>query len=321
MKKTIICIVLTILLTNMLLIQSNILLIKNMSLVNAEEKVALKDRDCQDCTKYATYKINSKQWYICGVKQPDLRMSPIIYNNKTYCPLRQVPELLGYDITYNTSSRAITIYNDYLKVDIVMQIDNYLALVNGEEVQIDEKNTKITPIVKNGSTLLPLKFLFDTFCVKYEWYPQTKSITFEYTDYSCIKPLKFKLYDTEDKLFNFSEYKDKPVFIDFSASWCQPCWEAYPMLKELHQKYSDRFLFLTIMPEEMPEVKNEKEVEKIPWTLLSDPESKTASSICAPYVPTFVLLDKEHNIKEKFVGYDKEKSLEILTKAFEDLLK
>lgn len=290
------------------------------SMVKAENSVALKDRECSDCTKYMSFKVNSKQWYVCGQKQNDLNFAPIIYNNKTFCPLRQIPEKAGYSLTYNGATKTITLYSDFNKLEILMQIGNPIAVIDGNSVQIDE-NKKITPIVRNGATLLPMKFLLDSLSLKFEWYAQTKSFTIEYTDPACLKPFTFKLENTDGKQFDFSELKGKPVFIDFSASWCQPCWEAYPMLKDLYKKYGEKVEFIGVMYDEMADAVQTKEDDELPWTVLADTEAKVARSVCVNYYPTFVLLDKDHNIKEKFVGFDEEETIGILTKAFESIIK
>ena len=132
---------------------------------------------------------------------------------------------------------------------------------------------------------------------------------------------KNTILNTDGKQFDFSELKGKPVFIDFSASWCQPCWEAYPMLKDLYKKYADKVEFIGIMHDEMADAVQTKEDDELPWTVLADTEAKVARSVCVNYYPTFVLLDKDHNIKEKFVGFDEEETIGILTKAFESIIK
>ena len=55
----------------------------------------------------------------------------------------------------------------------------------------------------------------------------------------------FKLLDGKD--FHLSDYKGKPVLINFFASWCLPCREEMPVLEKIVQAYGPKgVIFLGI---------------------------------------------------------------------------
>ena len=47
----------------------------------------------------------------------------------------------------------------------------------------------------------------------------------------------FTLMDLNGKKVSLADYKGKPVFVNFWATWCEPCKLEMPWLEEFHQKY------------------------------------------------------------------------------------
>jgi thiol-disulfide isomerase/thioredoxin len=53
-------------------------------------------------------------------------------------------------------------------------------------------------------------------------------------------PPAFEATDLEGKPLNMEEYKGKVVLLDFWATWCSPCLEQIPFVKDAYQKYHDQ---------------------------------------------------------------------------------
>ncbi|WP_455663055.1 redoxin domain-containing protein, partial [Pradoshia sp.] len=49
----------------------------------------------------------------------------------------------------------------------------------------------------------------------------------------------FTLKDLEGQEVSLSDYKGKKVFLNFWATWCNPCKEEMPEMEKIHQKYED----------------------------------------------------------------------------------
>ncbi len=56
----------------------------------------------------------------------------------------------------------------------------------------------------------------------------------------------FTISDVDGNKVSLSEFKGKPVFINFWASWCPPCKEEMPFIEEAYKKHKDQITFLMI---------------------------------------------------------------------------
>lgn len=118
----------------------------------------------------------------------------------------------------------------------------------------------------------------------------------------------FKLKDINGKTVSLDDFKGKKyVLIDFWASWCAPCREELPYIKELYKKYHKQgFEIISITKDEKSDLwKNAIAKEKIEsWKHLSLLENK--STIDTDYfvngIPHKVLIDKNGIIIGKWKG-------------------
>ncbi|MBA4365764.1 MAG: hypothetical protein C0398_07210 [Coprothermobacter sp.] len=107
-----------------------------------------------------------------------LEAAPIILNSRTFLPIRAVVEAVGGTIAWEASERRVTIVRKAMTVEL--WIGRNVALLNGQLLQIDS-DPRVVPLIKNGRTLLPLRFVSQGLALDVEWNPTTKAITITFT--------------------------------------------------------------------------------------------------------------------------------------------
>lgn len=119
---------------------------------------------------------------------------------------------------------------------------------------------------------------------------------------------EFSLKDIDGKVISLSDFKNKNyVLIDFWASWCAPCREEFPYLKELYEKYQSKgFEIISISKDETSEswinaIKKEK-TEYWKNVSLAENSSKMDKDYFVNGIPHKVLIDKNGIIIGKWKG-------------------
>ena len=124
-----------------------------------------------------TLQIGNRYEYING-NLIEMDVPPRIIEGRTYLPIRYIIEPLGGEIAWDSNERKVTIvFNDIL---IELWIGRNIAKVNGYYKLIDPDNPKVVPLILNGRTMLPVRFVAESLGCKVDWEPTTKTITITY---------------------------------------------------------------------------------------------------------------------------------------------
>ncbi len=70
---------------------------------------------------------------------------------------------------------------------------------------------------------------------------------------------------------NFSqeiESAEKPILVDFWASWCLPCQLLTPVLEKIAEEFKEKINFAKINIEETPIISQKYGIDKIPTVIL-----------------------------------------------------
>ncbi len=97
-------------------------------------------------------------------------VAPMISESRTFIPVRGMFELAGATIGWNADTREVTVEAD--GTTVVLTIDSRLARVNGKRKMMDAP-----PFIKDGRTLIPVRFISENLGYKVDWNGDTREIT------------------------------------------------------------------------------------------------------------------------------------------------
>lgn len=121
----------------------------------------------------------------------------------------------------------------------------------------------------------------------------------------------FELAALSGKTVQSTNLLDKPVFINFWATWCAPCVLEMPNLQKYYEKYGDEFEILAINAGE-----SERDVGQfvddigITFPVLFDPQSKITLEYKVQGYPTTFILRSDGIIQAVHIGMLSEKKIE-----------
>jgi len=141
------------------------------------------------------------------------------------------------------------------------------------------------------------------------------------------------MIDIDNQTITFSQFRDKNVvLIDFWASWCVPCRQSFPHLREIYSKYHPKGLEiiaiarLDLNKETWTEAINQEKIDI--WynatTMFRNGETNNkdiTDNFFVPAIPFTLLIDKTGKIIYRHVGYSKESEAsldKLLSQIFEN---
>jgi cytochrome c biogenesis protein CcmG/thiol:disulfide interchange protein DsbE len=121
-----------------------------------------------------------------------------------------------------------------------------------------------------------------------------------------FKAADFELMALDKQKFSLKQWEgDKPVVINFWASWCGPCRLETPDLVKLHEQYKDEVVFYGLnltSGDTVNEVKKFAKEFSITYPILLDVTGQVASDYAVQAVPTTLFIGKNGVIVDKIIG-------------------
>jgi peroxiredoxin len=110
-----------------------------------------------------------------------------------------------------------------------------------------------------------------------------------------------------DTVVALSDHRGKVVYLDFWASWCDPCTKAIPAIEKLRKEFSkDDFQVLAVNVDKS-EKKAKKFLKKNPigYPSVADPKGKLPRVFGLETMPTSYLIDRDGVIRYVHRGFRK----------------
>jgi peroxiredoxin len=115
----------------------------------------------------------------------------------------------------------------------------------------------------------------------------------------------FSFTTSDGEHISLDDLQGKVVLIDFWGTWCPPCVESVPELRNLHKKYSKEpsFVLIGISSDTDDEVwRDFTEKNKMLWPQYRDKDRRILRAFGVRSYPTYVIIDHEGIVRHRSVG-------------------
>lgn len=110
--------------------------------------------------------------------------------------------------------------------------------------------------------------------------------------------------DLDSKMFSIQDFKGKTLFINYWATWCNPCLAEMPSMADLYERYSSNnaIVFLYLSREELKTIQEyipkDESLQKLPiYKVVTDDEFFATTGI-----PTTFIINSSGDLIVKDVG-------------------
>lgn len=105
----------------------------------------------------------------------------------------------------------------------------------------------------------------------------------------------WELVDTESNQFSFEKVKGQVIFLNFWATWCQPCVKEMPEIQKLHEGYRSKVAFLLVTQEDPEKVESFLDRSELELPIYYS-RAGIPSEIVPKTLPTTYIIDKKGTI-------------------------
>jgi cytochrome c biogenesis protein CcmG, thiol:disulfide interchange protein DsbE len=114
----------------------------------------------------------------------------------------------------------------------------------------------------------------------------------------------FAATTVDGKPVRLSDFKGKPVWLTFGASWCQPCRAENPDIKATYEKYkaSGLVVLAIFISEDSAAVTDYADRIGLTYLKVADPDTKIASEYRILGIPSHYFIDSSGVLRQMKIG-------------------
>ena len=108
-----------------------------------------------------------------------------------------------------------------------------------------------------------------------------------------------------DARISLDQFKGKVVFVDFWASWCEPCRRSLPQYEKLHIELAhEDFVILAVnLDEQTADANAFLKEHPVSYTILRDPSGDVPKAFGLVGMPTSYLIDRNGVVSATHTGF------------------
>jgi thiol-disulfide isomerase/thioredoxin/Tfp pilus assembly protein PilF len=122
---------------------------------------------------------------------------------------------------------------------------------------------------------------------------------------------EFEISTLQGERVSLKQLAGRIVVMDFWATWCEPCRASLPELKELTKKYpADKLILISVSADKEDAVwRDFVAKKKMDWAQYRDADHKILDAFGVHSFPTYLVIDGDGIIKERFTGFNPEETM------------
>jgi thiol-disulfide isomerase/thioredoxin len=233
-------------------------------------------------------------------------MGAMLEDIKAY--IAEYPEAGDLAAAYQSGIQAayVTGQNDEVISLLSMQFDSLLANENAPEQQVIQTGMMLAQFAQQHGSSAETQKVKEVFEDRAEANPdssyaqvaQALASMAAKPGIGAVPELSGTTLDGTE--ISLEDFRGKVVLLDFWATWCPPCVEGLPEIKQVYEKYHEQgFEIIGISLDQNIEPLNEFIAEEnLAWVNLfdADQESSLADQFSITSIPSLFLLDQEGTI-------------------------
>lgn len=121
--------------------------------------------------------------------------------------------------------------------------------------------------------------------------------------------IDFTLPNIKEEKFSLKQFRGKVILLNFWATWCPPCRMEIPILNKIYKTYKKTgFEIIAIsLDTDIERLKTFLKENTVDFLVLYDKKGTVGFKYKVEVVPTSFLLDKNHILRQIYIGIINEK--------------